>query len=73
MPVAAEAEQDHALLAGLPAVRGDAMLLTQVLRSLITNAMEAMDAKGRGGGAGGKLRVSVARVVGLSCLAAVSE
>ena len=37
-----------------------AALLTQVLRSLITNAMEAMDVKSRGG-AGGKLRISVAR------------
>jgi two-component system, NtrC family, sensor histidine kinase HydH len=45
---------------GLPAVRGDAMLLTQVLRSLITNAIEAMDGKGRGG-TGGQLRISVAR------------
>jgi two-component system, NtrC family, sensor histidine kinase HydH len=43
------------LAPGLPAVRGDAMLLTQVLRSLITNAMEAM------GRSGGQLRISLAR------------
>jgi signal transduction histidine kinase len=48
-------QADSAIEPNLPAVRGDAMLLGQVLRSLLANAIEAM------GASGGRITVAATR------------